>query len=102
MDLNPTGEIVAERFTVNQATAKKAPHTESLAVNYAVEYELRKRGRELPLQLPVQAKKLATDKVLRKLGWYVASKGGHANDGARHLVLRLLQHKVLTPAMLLD
>ena len=42
-------------------------------------------------QTPASAKKLATNEILRGLGWY-SGGAGHADDAVRHLVYRLVKH----------
>jgi hypothetical protein len=49
------------------------------------------------LQSPANAKKFSTDRKLKKLGWYRATKGGHANDAKRHLLLALARHRLINP-----
>lgn len=43
---------------------------------------------EYVAQTPSQ-RKFATDDKLKRLGWYTPTKGGHANDAARHLLTYL-------------
>ena len=45
----------------------------------------------LPMQKPSDAKNFATDKMLKTIGWYKPSPGGHVNDALRHLLLYLVR-----------
>jgi hypothetical protein len=46
-------------------------------------------------QSPADAKRFATTDKLEKMGWRNPTKGGHADDAARHLLLRAIRGGVL-------
>lgn len=43
-------------------------------------------------QPPGPVKRLCSDSVLRKLGWYTPTPDGHANDAKRHVVFAIAQY----------
>lgn len=43
-------------------------------------------------QLAGPSKKIASDKVLKKIGAYIATEDGHANDAARQVIRYLADH----------
>ena len=44
-------------------------------------------------QTPGEAKSFASDDKLKALGWHNPTKGGHANDAARHLLTYLVKNR---------
>lgn len=96
---DPTARIViaCEKYTMTPGVKTAQPH--SLMGMGAIEYIAYKRETTLVWQYPTNAKKTAPDQLLRKLGWYVKSKDGHANDAIRHI---LLWTKINDPARFAD
>ena len=84
--------VVIESFTITAATAKNSPAPWSLETIGIVRYFCDKAGFELVFQTPAQAKRLATDDILKAAGLYFKGNGfaGHANDAARHACYRLM------------
>jgi len=56
---------------------------EALKANGALEYVATQCNVTFRQQSRGDAKKVVTDAVLRKLGWYQKTKDGHANDASR-------------------
>jgi hypothetical protein len=81
-----TVSVVGERFIINAATATNTQAPWSLEVLGAVRYMCVKYGcGELALQNPSDAKKLISNEIIRKLGWWVPGTKGHDKDALRHL-----------------
>ena len=93
--LRPT--IFCEDFIITQETAKKSRQTAPLDGIGAVKFMAHYFDLALVMQTPTQAKRFATDEKLMALDWYKPTKGGHANDAARHLMVGLVGQKVLNP-----
>lgn len=51
------------------------------------------------LQSPAEAKRFATNEKLATLGWRNPSKGGHADDAARHLLVAAVKQQLIDPAV---
>lgn len=99
MGLCPT--IVCEDFIYTAATAKKTRQTWSTEGIGVLRYLARKADVGFHLQAPVDAKKFATNDKLKALDWYTPTKGGHANDAARHLLLYCTKNKLIDPRQLI-
>ncbi len=82
--------IVIESFTITQATAKNSQAPWSLEGIGIVRFFADKAGLPLVFQTPAQAKRLATDEILKAAGMHFPSKGGHQNDAARHCCYYLM------------
>lgn len=89
--------IVCEDFIYNAATAKKTRQTWSTEGIGVLRYLARKADVSFHLQPPVDAKRFATDDKLKTMGWYRPTKGGHANDAARHLLLYCVKNNLIDP-----
>lgn len=85
--------VVTEKFTISQRTVKTALSLDALDINGWLTLESQRRGFELVVQTPAQAKSFATDAKLKALDWYYKTKDGHANDAARHLLVYLMNHR---------
>lgn len=79
--------VACERYTMISGGGPKTAQPEALMGMGAVEYICRAEGHPLTWYFPKDAKKLATNKLLRELGWHVITKDGHADD-AQRLVLK--------------
>lgn len=93
LGIRPT--VVIESFTITAATAKNSPAPWSLENIGVVRYFCGKAGFDLVFQTPAQAKRLATDDILKASGLYFKGNGfkGHANDAARHVCYYLMTSK---------
>lgn len=93
--------IVCEDFIYTAQTAKKTRQTystESIGVLRFLSY---KHDLSFTLQAPVDAKKFSTNDKLKAMDWYTPTKGGHANDAARHLLLYGVKRSLIDPRKLL-
>ncbi len=81
--------VIAELYTVGALQRSITNQNDALYINGWLELECHLRN--IPFMFaPVSAtKKFATDDKLKALGWYTPTKGGHANDAARHLLTYL-------------
>jgi hypothetical protein len=93
--------VFCEDFIITTATAKKSRQTEPLDGIGTIKFLAGKYGLELTMQPPAKAKSFATDDKLKRLDWYTPTKGGHANDAARHLMVGLVGQKLINPRQLL-
>jgi len=94
--------IVCEDFIYTAATAKKTRQTWSTEGIGILRFMAFRYSLSFNLQAPVDAKKFATNDKLKAMGWYVPTKGGHANDAARHLLLYCVKNKIIDPRPLLE
>lgn len=78
--------LVVEDFIISNATARKSAQPDPYRLVGWLEIEAHRHGIPFKLQTASTAKGFATNEKLRHLGWYRSSKGGHANDAARHLL----------------
>ncbi len=86
--------VVIEDFTISQRTIKTAlDYTALRIIGWAV---IEGEFWDVPpvLQLPMR-KTFASDDILKQVGWYRPSKGGHQNDALRHLLYYLLMNHQL-------
>lgn len=83
--------VACEQYTIKQSGVM-TNQPEALKISGVVEFICDWFGVPLTWQTPGDAKSLVPDKVLRQLGWYRATKDGHANDAMRH-ILRLVATK---------
>jgi hypothetical protein len=75
--------MCCERY--DQAPGKRilTPQPEALMAIGALTYLATQCNATLRQQPRAEAKRVVTDSVLRKLGWYKKTKDGHANDASR-------------------
>jgi len=82
--------FIIENFTISARTLKTALDYSALRIIGYVELECEARDYTLDWQMPGQIKStttVGTDINLKKIDWYLAGHGGHANDAARHLLV---------------
>jgi hypothetical protein len=91
----PQVTVVCENYFNSVETAKRAPSPWSTKLIGVTEFLCRKYGAEMVLQMPGEAKKVATDARLKHLGWYLQTEEGHANDAARHVMKYCLKHNLM-------
>jgi len=84
----PLDALVCEGFVIRANTAKLDAGAFSLTTDLIGACRLLAHQAGIPFvrQTPAEAKSFATDDKLRRLGWYIPTKGGHANDASRHLL----------------
>lgn len=93
--------IAAQKFTTGNRSVM-TPQYDAMYTIGALQYISSQCNATFELQSRSEAKKVAPDAVLRRLGWFTKTKDGHANDGARHIVLTLIRHHPLEAADLLN
>lgn len=93
--------IVVEDFIYTAATAKKSRQTWSTEAIGVLRFMAFKHDLEFVTQTPAAAKRFATDDKLKNLGWYTPTKGGHANDAARHMLLYCVSRGIIKPEQLI-
>lgn len=83
-------DVVCERFTITQQTAKNSQQQWSIEIIGMIRLlcHIYNAG-ELKLQSPADAKRFATNPRLKSLDLWHVGGGGHALDAIRHAVLRL-------------
>lgn len=85
--------LITERFTITGRTVKGAVYYESLYVNGWLDLEY---GDAVIWQMPAVAKRETdppskggrSSAQLKRLGWHLKTKNGHANDAAAHIMSR--------------
>lgn len=91
-------EVVCERYKLGPKSLKAGSDFEwATDVIGTTRYWCQKWDVPLTMQDPSKAKSFSTDDKLKRLGWYVPTPGGHANDAARHLLVRLTERGRVTP-----
>lgn len=93
--------VFCEDFIITPQTAKKSRQMDPLDGIGAIKYLCQKYNTPLTMQPPAKAKSFATDDKLKVMDWYVPTKGGHRNDAARHLMVGLVDQKILNLRQLL-
>lgn len=86
----PNTEVVCEKFTVSQRTAKLSAAPYSLEQIGALKLIMQDFGQNpdhLPLQTPADAKNMWPNAYLKKLGYWHVGGAGHALDSIRHALL---------------
>jgi hypothetical protein len=109
--LNSEVTVVCESFTITQrSVVQRGDRVWSLEQIGILQYMVRMRRayepqkppcHYAPEQSPSDAKSFATDKKLRRIGWY--SRGNeHGRDAARHALLYAVRNGHVMPHVLLD
>lgn len=88
--------LVCEDFIITAATAQKSRQTDPLDGIGAMKWFAHYYEVDLLMQQPRDAKRFSTDDKLIALDWFNPTKGGHANDAARHLMLALTKRKMIS------
>jgi len=84
-------DVVCESFTITANTVSNSQAPWSLKQLGVAEYLAAKYHCPYAEQMPVTAKKFATNERLKALDLYVRGHG-HATDAMRHLVIYLVRH----------
>jgi hypothetical protein len=61
----------------------------------ALRYMTSKANVKFVLQSPANAKRFSTNEKLTRLGWRTITRGGHADDALRHLLLGAVRHGLI-------
>lgn len=80
--------VVIEKYTITTRTARLTQQSDALEVTGAVKQLCNDADVPVIVQMKSNAAKIASDKVLRGIGWFVSGQR-HANDAARHALLAL-------------
>jgi hypothetical protein len=91
-------EVVVEKFTIMQSTAKKSRQMDALYLNGFLEGYCFLLGIPFTRHMVSNVKKFAPDAKLKKLGWYRPG-AGHDNDAARHLLAYISKKPFGQPTM---
>lgn len=83
-DAIATVKVAAERYTIPTGRSVVTAQQEAIMCNGALNWLTARRGITFVLQPRAEVKKIVTDAVLKKLGWFTKTKDGHANDASRH------------------
>lgn len=87
--------ITVEDFIFTQQTLKKTRQTWSTEGLGALRWMAHHFDCEFEVQTPADAKRFADDDKLKAIGWWNPTKGGHANDAARHLMVSRVKRGLL-------
>lgn len=86
-------DVVLERFTITQQTAKNSQQQWSIEIIGMCRLLALAHGAgEINLQSPADAKRFSTNPRLKQLGFWHVGGGGHALDAIRHGVLWFTRH----------
>lgn len=91
--------IALERFVQG---SRKTRQPDALQVTGQIGALAAELGIKVVYQQPGSAKKIAPNALLRRIGWYVASRDQHGNDALRHVLLVLATFFPETFAKLID
>jgi len=92
--------LVVEDFIISNATARKTAQPDPYRAIGWLETNAHLTGVPFKLQTPSLAKGFGTNEKLKALGWYKVSKGGHANDAARHLLVATREFEPIAAKLL--
>ena len=92
--------VVCERFIVSPQTGKFSQATWSLEQIGVLKYLCARHDVRFVLQNVSDAKKFADDKRLNSLGWKRPKGDGHARDAQRHMLLFLVNQKLIDMSLL--
>ena len=67
----------------------------------ALRYLCHRTNTPFELQSPADAKRFSTNAKLERLGWRHPTRGGHADDALRHLLLLATRHRLIDAGTLL-
>lgn len=88
-------ELVAERYTITPRTTRLSRQYDALYVIGGLMYVAHILHVPFTLQTPADAKNFASNAKLEAIGWRRPTKGGHADDAARHLLKRAVDTGLL-------
>lgn len=85
-------EVVCEDFIISERTIRTSPDPNALRLIGWLDLECERLGIPFTLQAPGVAKSFSKDDMLKRVGWWNPSPGGHQNDALRHLLRYMVQH----------
>lgn len=86
-DVEPPWVVACERFVIGQQTHKKTRQHDAIEVIGVLRNLCAWHYLEFDLQMAGAAKRLVKNDLLRAVGVYAPTAGGHANDASRHVWL---------------
>jgi hypothetical protein len=94
--------VIAENFIINARTVGNSQAPWSLMALGCVTWLCDRYSLDLVLQLPSNAKNVAPNEKLKRLGTWHKGGAGHANDAIRHAVLYAISTGFRSPALVRD
>lgn len=94
MEVDDSDIVVCESFVITARTARLSAAPWSLELIGCIKRACYLAGKELVMQAPSTAKRVASDEHLRNYGWWTPGSD-HARDASRHLMYYLLVEKVI-------
>jgi hypothetical protein len=88
--------VVCESFIPRPGVRTWQP--DALEMIGALRFVARRAGVAFETQSPAEAKRFSTNDKLKLLGWRSPTRGGHADDAARHLLLAAVRHGLIDAA----
>ena len=85
--------LICESFIPRPGIRTNQP--EALEGIGALRFMAYKANVPFELQSPADAKRFSTNAKLERLGWRTPTKGGHADDALRHLLLGAVRHGLI-------
>lgn len=83
--------IGVERYTFGVGATRKSRQLDPVKLTGQLEDVARRYAAEFVLINQADSKRMAPDRVLRLIGWYVRTAEGHANDASRVVYTTLAQ-----------
>lgn len=81
--------VGSERYTIPTGRSVVTAQLDAIMCNGALQWLTTLREVTFALQPRAEVKKVVTDAILKKLGWFKKTKDGHANDATRHVCFLL-------------
>ena len=88
--------FVVERYVITPQTAKMTRQYAALETIGALRYVATKTGSRFILQSRSQKNRISND-ALKRAGLWMPTKGGHANDAARHGIITFIRELPNSP-----
>ncbi len=92
--------VVCERFVISGRSNKVVRYNDSLEIIGLLRFLCRRNGWRFKEQSASDAMNFCTNDKLKKLKMY--TRNDHARDATRHLVLYLVEHKLIDIRILLE
>lgn len=89
--------VVCESFVPRPGVRSWQP--DALEIIGALRYICHRAGIPFETQAPADAKRFATNDKLETCGWRNPTRGGHADDASRHLLLAAVRRGLIDPAI---
>ena len=103
LDTDSEARVVMERFIINAGTHKKGVQDEPRDIIGLTKYiTLKYTGTPVKLQTASEAKTFSTNEKLKKIGFWHTGGKGHANDAFRHLLVYMVNNRLIDAKELLE